>query len=91
MVIKEKTKINIKTEIMKVKGIYEVTEASEYALAIHYDYYWEEATHDAPAEDELEVTKVTLNGVDVTTFYYDFLENKLDKGLNEYAQENKHN
>jgi len=77
---------------MKVKGIYEVTEASEYELAIHYDYYWEEATHDAPAEDELEVTKVTLNGVDVTTFYYDFLETKIfNQFLNEYAQENKHN
>jgi hypothetical protein len=83
--------ININLKYMKTKGVYEITEAFAYELEIHYDYYWQEATHDAPAEDDLEITKVLLNGADITTFYYDFLEDVISTQLHEYAQENKFN
>ena len=76
---------------MKTKGIYEITEPFAYELEIHYDYYFDEASYDEPAEDELEVTKVLLNGQQITTFYYDFLETEILGQLYEYAQENKFN
>ena len=76
---------------MKTKGVYEITEAFAYELEIHYDYYWDDDTYDQPAEDELEVTKVKLNGMDITTFYYDFIESEISTQLHEYAQENKFN
>ena len=74
---------------MKTKGIYEITQPFAYELEIYYDYYWQDATYDAPAEDELDVIKVLLNGLDITTFYYDFLETEISTQLHEYAQENK--
>ena len=76
---------------MKVKGVYEITEAFSYELEIHYDYYWDDGDYESPPEEDLEITKVMLNGVDITTFYYDFLETSISNQLHEYAQENKHN
>ena len=76
---------------MKTKGIYEITEPFAYELEIHYNYYWDEASYEEPAEDELEVTKVLLNGHEITTFYHDFLETEISTQLHEYAQENKFN
>tara|TARA_R110000851_G_scaffold12650_4_gene43675 strand:- start:362 stop:595 length:234 start_codon:yes stop_codon:yes gene_type:complete len=76
---------------MKTNGIYEITEPFAYELEIHYEYYWEEVADDAPAEDEIEVTKVLLNGADILTFYYDFLDSEIGGQLYEYAQENKLN
>ncbi len=74
---------------MKTNGIYEITDTFAYELEIHYDYYWEDATNDTPSVDDLDVTKVLLNGSDILTFYYDFLETEISTQLHEYAQENK--
>ena len=71
---------------MKIQGVYEITEAFAYELEIHYDYYWDDGDYESPPEDELEVTKVFLNGEDITTFYYDFLETQISTQLYEYYE-----
>ena len=76
---------------MKTKGVLRVFDKpSSYELEIYYDYYWDDGDYESPPEDELEVTKVLLNGEDITTFYYDFLETEISTQLYEYAQESKH-
>jgi hypothetical protein len=76
---------------MKTKGIYTVGEPFGYELIIEYDYEWNEEDRFAPPEDDLYVTNVTLDGMDITVFFMDFLESSMVSELYEYAQENKHN
>jgi len=76
---------------MKTKGIYTVGEPFGYELIIEYDYEWNDEDRFAPPEDELEVTSVMLDGMDITRFYMDLLEDSFMDALYEYAQENKHN
>jgi len=76
---------------MKTRGIYSVGEPFGYELVIEYNYEWNEQDRFAPPEDDLEVTWVTLDGMDITRFFMDFLEVSMMDTLYEYAQENKHN
>lgn len=75
---------------MKTKGTFTLEELGAYQLEVEYDYYWDDGDYNSPPEDELEVTRVTLNGMPITAFYTDFLEDSIDEQLHEYAQENKH-
>jgi len=77
--------------MINTKGIYTVGEPFSYEMDIEYDYYHNDGDHWSPPEDELEITKVTLNGMDITNFYMDFLEDSVSEQLYEYAQENKNN
>jgi hypothetical protein len=76
---------------MKTQGTYTVGEPFSYELTIEYDYYWDDGDHQEPPEDGLEISKVYLNGNDITTFYIDFLEDSIGEQLHEYAQNNKNN
>jgi len=72
---------------MKTSGTYIVKD--DYTLEVNYDYYWMNGDHSTPPEDELEVTSATLNGMDITNFYMEFLETTIMSQLYEHAQENK--
>lgn len=74
---------------MNTKGIYTIEETFGYVLEIDYDYYWLDGDHETPPESDLTVREVRLNGMEITSFYLDFIEEQVAEQLNEYAQENK--
>lgn len=75
----------------QTSGTYSVVEDDRYELEIEYEYYWDDGDYNSPPEDELEVTDVTLNGMNITSFYMDFLGDSFQEQLYDYAQENKFN
>ena len=77
---------------MKTKGTYQISGSKQnpYELEINYTYYWDYGTYDQPAEAELEIDSVELNGQDITNFYFDFLDVNLYEEVMYYAEENKH-
>lgn len=73
----------------KSKGVYEWQEGN-VSLDIHYNYYWDDGDHETPAEDELDIDKVYLNGVDITQFYHNYLvDYDFQDDLNQYARDNR--
>jgi hypothetical protein len=75
---------------MKVKGTYVVTD-DNYELEIYYEYYWDDGDYNNPPENDMEILEVSLNGVDITDFYWDWVDDSIHTQVWEYAQENKHN
>ena len=54
-----------------------VVEGDKYCIAIEYKYYYDDMSHDRlqPPEEELTIKKVELNNIDITDFYWDYLDN----------------
>ncbi len=76
---------------MKVKGTYTIKENMGcYNLEIDYKYYWKEQTHEYPFEDDIEITEVRLNAMDITTFYIDYLCDEFHDQVCRYAFENRY-
>jgi hypothetical protein len=75
---------------MKVKGTYSLSE-NNYDLNISYEYYWDDGDYNNAPENDLEILEVELNGVDITDFFWDWVNDDLNTRVWEYAQENKHN
>lgn len=73
---------------MKVKGDYNIDEAN-YNLNISYVYYWDDGSYFNPPEGDLEILDVTLNGIDITDFYWDWVNDAIHSKVWEYAQENR--
>ncbi len=73
---------------MKLKGEYNVDEAN-YNLNISYEYYWDDGNYFNPPESDLEILEVTLNGMDITDFYWDWVDDAIHSQVWEYAQENR--
>jgi hypothetical protein len=71
------------------EGTYIIEQAFGYVLEIDYDYYWLDGDHETPPESDLTVTEVRLNGMEIKSFYFDFIEEQIAEQLDEYAQENK--
>ena len=74
---------------MKVKGTYVVTD-DNYELDINYEFYWNDGDNEYPPEADLEIENVELNGVDITDFFWDWVNDDLNTRVWEYAQENKY-
>ena len=75
---------------MKVKGTYVVTDDS-YELEIYYEYYWNDGDFKNPPENDMEILEVSLNDMDITDFYWDWVDDAIHTQVWEYAQENKNN
>jgi hypothetical protein len=76
---------------MRVKGTYSITENMGcYDLEIDYEYYHKAPTHQDPLEDRLNIKQVRLNGMDITKFYWDYLDEDMFIDVYEYAIENKY-
>ena len=61
---------------MKMKGRTEIADIN-YTLYIDYDYYYESGDYHQPPSEKVEIEKVELfdmeNGVDITEFYFDYV------------------
>lgn len=76
---------------MNVKGTYTIKEKmGSYDLEIDYEYYFKESTHYDPFEDKLDIKEVRLNGMNITGFYYDYLNEDMFNDVYEYATEDKY-
>ncbi len=75
---------------MKTRGNYTIEE-DNYDLNISYASYWDDGDYENPPENDLEILEVELNGVDITDFFWDWVNDDLNTRVWEYAQENKHN
>tara|TARA_R110000850_G_scaffold39074_1_gene101687 strand:+ start:219 stop:461 length:243 start_codon:yes stop_codon:yes gene_type:complete len=76
---------------MNVKGTYTIKEnMGSYDLEIDYEYYIKKPTHYDPLEDQLDIKQVRLNGMDITKFYWDYLDEDMFIDVYEYAVENKY-
>jgi hypothetical protein len=73
---------------MKTKGTYVVTD-DNYELEINYEYYWDDGDHENAPENDMEILEVNLNGMDITDFYWDWVDDSIHTQVWEYAQENK--
>ena len=54
-------------------------------------YYYTSGTYEDPPVEDMEIRLVELNGIDITDFFWDFVEDKVYEQVWEYAQENKFN
>tara|TARA_R100000951_G_scaffold15779_1_gene12429 strand:- start:9758 stop:9985 length:228 start_codon:yes stop_codon:yes gene_type:complete len=75
---------------MKTKGTYIITD-DNYELEIYYEYYWDDGDYNNAPEADMEILEVKLNGMDITDFYWDWIDDAINTQVWEYAQENKNN
>lgn len=82
---------------MNVKGTCTIVNHSSvkenmgcYELEIDYNYYYKNPTHEDPFEDQLDIKEVRLNSLNITQFYWDYLNEDMFEKIYEYAVENKH-
>jgi hypothetical protein len=76
---------------MIVKNTYtKIDNMDEYNLEIDYEYYHKASTHEDPFEDQLDIKEVRLNSMNITKFYWDYLNEDMFNDVYEYAVENKH-
>jgi len=75
---------------MKINKDY-VIDQDQYTLIVSYTYSWDNGDYDTPPEDDLEITDVELNGMDITDFYWDLLSDTIDQDVYDHAIENKFN
>ncbi len=75
---------------MKTKGTYSIVE-DNYELDINYEFYWNDGDNGYPPEADLEIENAELNGIDITDFYWDWVDDAIHTQVWEYAQENKNN
>jgi|TARA_R110000851_G_scaffold35838_1_gene94021 hypothetical protein len=75
---------------MTTNGNYIVTD-DNYELEIYYEYYWDDGNYNNPPEADMEILEVKLNGMDITDFYWDWIDDSINTQVWEYAQENKNN
>ncbi len=72
---------------INTKGTY-VIKQDHYVLSIDYTYYYNTGTHEQPPEADMEITSVDLNGMDITDFYWDYVDDAIHTEVWEYAQQN---
>tara|TARA_R110000796_G_scaffold64239_1_gene148889 strand:+ start:1224 stop:1451 length:228 start_codon:yes stop_codon:yes gene_type:complete len=65
-----------------------IVKEEKYELAINYNYYYNTGTHDNPPEAEMDITSVYLNGMNITEFYWNYVDDAIHTQVWEHAQEN---
>lgn len=69
------------------KGTYTIQE-NNYVMSIDYSYYYNTGTYEHPPVEDLEIESVDLNGMDITNFFWEFVEDKVYERVIEYARDN---
>tara|TARA_R110000796_G_scaffold231960_2_gene350088 strand:+ start:877 stop:1104 length:228 start_codon:yes stop_codon:yes gene_type:complete len=69
------------------RGYYTIKE-DHYEMSIRYSYYFNPGTYEQPPEEDMEIESVELNGMDITDFFWDFVEDKVYQQVIEYARDN---
>jgi|TARA_B110000908_G_scaffold170319_1_gene229532 hypothetical protein len=78
---------------INTKGTYVIEEdhyeksKSKWCLSINYSYYFNTGTYEQPPEEDMEIESVELNGMDITDFFWEFVEAKVYQQVIEYARE----
>lgn len=57
-----------------------------YALHVEYSYYYDSGDYHQPPEEEIEITSVYLNDMDITDFYWYWIDDRLDDNIYEHAR-----
>jgi len=68
-------------------GTYTI-EQDQYEMSINYTYSYSSGTHDNPPEADMDITSVYLNGMNITEFYWNYVDELLHTEVWEHAQEN---
>ena len=63
-------------------------EENNYILLIDYSYYYNAGTYEQPPEEDMEIESVYLNEMDITDFFWEFVEDKVYQQVIEYARDN---
>ena len=69
------------------KGTYTIQE-NNYVMSIDYSYYYNTGTYEQPPVEDLEIESVDLNGMDITNFFWEFVEDRVYERVIEYARDN---
>lgn len=72
---------------INTRGTYTI-EQDHYLLSIDYTYYYNTGTYEQPPEADMEIHNVELNGMNITDFYWDYVDDAIHTQVWEYAQEN---
>lgn len=72
---------------IKSKGTY-TEEGTHYIMSVDYSYYYTSGSYELPPAEDLEIESVDLNGIDITDFFWDFVEDKVYQQVIEYARDN---
>ena len=73
----------------KIRGTYQRVE-KDYTLSVDYTYYWWDGDYMSPPESELEVTDAYIDSdLLPLEFYLDFIHEKIEEDIHEYAQANR--
>lgn len=70
---------------IKSRGTYSIVQ-DKYTLSIDYTYYVEWGDYETPGSEDLEITAVYLDDVDITDFYWDYLLDIIDEEVMQYAR-----
>tara|TARA_R110002167_G_scaffold149240_2_gene342465 strand:+ start:104 stop:331 length:228 start_codon:yes stop_codon:yes gene_type:complete len=65
-----------------------IVKEEKYELAINYNYYYHRGTHEQPPEADMDITSVYLNGMNITEFYWNYVDDSIHTQIWEHAQEN---
>lgn len=60
-----------------------------YLVEIFYEYYYESETRDNPEYEGFEVTKVELNGEDITDFWWDMVDKDYSEEIMAQERDNR--
>lgn len=68
------------------KGTYTI-KGRKYEMSIDYEYYYNTGSYEAPPQEDLEITCVELDGIEITTLFWDYIEDQVYQQVIEYARE----
>jgi hypothetical protein len=71
------------------KGTYTI-KGEDYEMSIDYSYYYNTGTYEQPPEEDLEIESVDLNGMEITSLFFDYIETEMGdvyQQVIEYARE----
>ncbi len=72
----------------KHTGWYTIENVDEqYTIEIEYIYEVSDSQFKEEIDEDIEVEQVLINGVDLTGFYYDYLDKDIIDDLYDYARE----
>jgi hypothetical protein len=69
------------------KGTHTI-EQDHYSMHIKYAYYYTPGSYELPPAEDLEIQSVHLNGMDITDFFWEFVEDKVYEDVLTFARDN---
>ena len=71
---------------INTKGTYTI-KGEKYEMSIYYEYYYNTGSYEAPPQEDLEITCVELDGIEITNLFWDYIEDQVYQQVIEYARE----